>query len=192
MGDFVLSNSQGKLLPDDTDWPNPPWDQSPSRAGFVRIALPALVGLVTGLGVWVAIISEAHSYLGEAPETCVNCHVMRSAYASWFHSSHREAATCNDCHVPHESPLEHWLFKAQDGLRHAAIFTLGWEPEVIHLSERAKPVVENNCRRCHGQVLHEVSLSSFDPQAAGCWDCHPSPHAQPHSQSSFGLWIEGP
>ncbi|MCS7236972.1 MAG: cytochrome c nitrite reductase small subunit [Thermoguttaceae bacterium] len=190
-----------RLIPTEPHQPSP----GPNRAaaeplfpgntaglGLLGSIVGAGAGIVAGLAAWVAIISQAHSYLSDAPQTCVNCHVMRSAYASWSHSSHREAATCNDCHVPHESFLSHWLFKAQDGLRHAAVFTLRWEPQVLILSERAKRVVEDNCRRCHEEVIHEVSLAAFDPAGPRCWDCHPSPHAQPHSQSSYGLWIEGP
>ncbi len=174
--------------PDGTGSNNPP------KFSYQLVALPlgwGMTGVAVGLAVWVAIISQAHSYLSDAPEVCVNCHVMRSAFASWSHSSHREVATCNDCHVPHQSFWMHWLFKAEDGLRHATVFTLRREPEVIRLSRRAEPVVEGNCRRCHANVLHDTRLASFDEGGVRCWDCHHSPHSEPHSLSSFELWISG-
>ena len=37
--------------------------------------------------------------------------------------------------------LHKFAFKAQDGSWHSTVFTLRWEPQVIRLSERAKPVV---------------------------------------------------
>jgi hypothetical protein len=36
-------------------------------------------------------------------------------YVTWFHSRHREVATCNDCHVPHDNIVRHYAFKASDG-----------------------------------------------------------------------------
>lgn len=155
------------------------------------IAAWGMAGVGLGLAVWVAIVSQAHSYLSDAPEVCVNCHVMRSVYASWSHSSHREVATCNDCHVPHETFLAHWLFKARDGLRHATVFTLRREPQVMHLSADAEPVVEANCRRCHEAALRDIALSVVDSTKPRCWHCHRSPHSEPHSLSSFGGWISG-
>ena len=58
---------------------------------------------------------------------------MRSAYATWQHSSHRAVAGCNDCHVPQDNVLSKYYFKAKDGLRHATIFTMRAEPQVIKM-----------------------------------------------------------
>ena len=54
---------------------------------------------------------RAHTYLGDEPAACVNCHIMTPYYATWFHSSHARDATCNDCHVPHENAVKKWTFK---------------------------------------------------------------------------------
>ena len=64
--------------------------------------LPVILalGVFTGLGIFSFHISNASSYLGDKLETCVNCHIMAPQYATWSHSSHREWAHCNDCHVP--------------------------------------------------------------------------------------------
>ena len=66
-------------------------------------------------------------------------------------------ATCNDCHVPHTSLAAQYGFKAKDGLWHATVFTMRWEPQVIRLSAGAVPVVEDNCRRCHAAVVADVA-----------------------------------
>lgn len=62
--------------------------------------LAVLGGIIAGLGLLTIYISNAFSYLSDKPKTCVNCHVMVPSYATWTHSSHREQAVCNDCHVP--------------------------------------------------------------------------------------------
>ena len=56
-------------------------------------------------------------------------------------------ATIATCRTP-RWPAQ-YAFKAKDGLWHATVFTMRWEPQVIRLSARAVPVVEDNCRRCH-------------------------------------------
>src|SRR5512142_1117036 len=83
--------------------------------------LPVILafGIFVGLGSFAFYLSKAPSYLSDSPQTCVNCHVMAPQYATWSHSSHREVTNCNDCHVPQDNFVKHWLFKAKDGLRHA-------------------------------------------------------------------------
>jgi cytochrome c nitrite reductase small subunit len=145
----------------------------------------AMLGVMAGTGLFVLHISRAASYLSDAPETCMNCHVMTTQYLTWRHSSHAQVATCNDCHVPHESPLMKYAFKARDGLWHATVFTMRWEPQVIRLSAKAVPVVEGNCRRCHAQVIQDVSLSAHATGEMRCWDCHREvPHGRVRSLSA--------
>ena len=144
-----------------------------------------MAGVLAGMGAFVVHVSRATSYLSDAPETCMNCHVMTTEYVTWQHSSHAQTATCNDCHVPHDSLLAHYGFKAKDGLWHATVFTMRWEPQVIRLSKAAVPVVEDNCRRCHTQVVEDVSLAAHAPGDLRCWDCHrETPHGKVHSLTS--------
>jgi len=131
-----------------------------------------LLGVCVGMGSLVFHISRAASYLSDSPETCANCHVMTTQYLTWQHSSHARHTTCNDCHTPHENLLAHYAFKAKDGLWHATVFTMRWEPQVIRLSAGAVPVVEDNCRRCHSQLLEKTALDSHRLGDLRCWDCH--------------------
>lgn len=152
-----------------------------------RWRVPSFIalGIMAGMGFFVVHVSRATSYLSDAPETCMNCHVMTTQYVTWQHSSHASVATCNDCHVPHDSFLNHYFFKAKDGLWHATVFTLHWEPQVIHLSQGAIPVVENNCRRCHEQLIDEVALASHASGDRRCWECHREvPHGRVRSLSA--------
>jgi cytochrome c nitrite reductase small subunit len=150
-----------------------------------RIACITALGILTGLSLVVGWISRATSYLSDAPEACVNCHVMRPQYASWQHSSHFEVATCNDCHVPHQTLFHSYAFKARDGLYHSAVFTFRREPQVIRTSSAAIPVVEANCRRCHGELVESVALMEHQRGDNRCWDCHREvPHGQARSLSA--------
>ena len=159
----------------------------------VKWKLPVIVvlGIFAGLFLFVFHISRAPSYLSDKPETCVNCHLMTPQYATWFHSSHREHANCNDCHVPHNNALNKYYFKAKDGLRHATIFTLRNEPQVIFIKEEGKEAVQHNCIRCHSQLITDSKLlmRTYDYQHyrtdRKCWDCHQEvPHGRVNSLSS--------
>lgn len=157
--------------------------------GFLPAAwkMPVWIALGTfaGLAGVTIHVSRAPSYLSDDPETCMNCHVMTQAYVTWNHSSHRNVATCNDCHVPHDNVVNTYLFKAKDGMRHASMFTLRLEPQVIQLSSSAVPVVEQNCRRCHQNLVGEVHLRAWQPGDNRCWDCHREvPHGRVSSLST--------
>jgi cytochrome c nitrite reductase small subunit len=156
-----------------------------------KLPVYVTLGIFFGLGCYVLYLSKAASYLSDAPETCVNCHVMAPQYATWNHSSHREVATCNDCHVPHNNVFNKYFFKAKDGLRHASMFALRMEPEVIFILDEGKEVVHNNCIRCHSQQLTDPKLASQVPNHAHntqdrvCWECHREvPHGRVNSLSS--------
>jgi cytochrome c nitrite reductase small subunit len=150
-----------------------------------------LSGIFFGLFFFLVYISKAPSYLSDEPQTCVNCHIMAPQYATWFHSSHREVAVCNDCHVPHDNFFNKYYFKAQDGLRHATIFTLRKEPQVIQIREAGVEVVQNNCKRCHQELMVNNRLlamtgrNEFVTKERLCWECHrETPHGTVNSLSS--------
>jgi cytochrome c nitrite reductase small subunit len=147
-----------------------------------QTAIYILAGLIGGLALFIVRISNASSYLSDAPQTCMNCHVMTDAYASWQQSSHGRVTVCNDCHVPHINPVAKYTFKASDGLKHSYVFTFRLEPQVLDLSKGAKPVVQDNCLRCHFGVLEMVRLS--DSSQRKCWDCHNNIHGSVHSISA--------
>jgi len=158
-----------------------------------RWKLPVILaaGIFTGLGIFSFHLSNAPSYLGDKPETCVNCHIMAPQYATWSHSSHREKTNCNDCHVPHNNLFNKYYFKAKDGMRHATIFTLRKEPQVIFIREAGMEVVHNNCIRCHSELLTDSRLLAYNTTThhfrmeRKCWECHrETPHGRVNSLSS--------
>lgn len=149
------------------------------------------VSIFTGILVYLFYVSRASSYLSDKPETCVNCHIMAPQYATWSHSAHREVTNCNDCHVPHNNTVNKYFFKAKDGMRHATIFTLRAEPQVIFIKEAGQRVVKQNCIRCHEKVLEDNRMSSVNGAFTAmrtdrqCWECHREvPHGRVSSLSS--------
>lgn len=166
-----------RLLPS-----NPIWRK---RAGTV-------LAVAVGISLFIAKESRVTSYLSDDPQTCVNCHVMTPVYNSWMHSSHREWASCNDCHVPHNNVVNKYYFKAKDGLYHASVFTARVEPDVIKMKEASQKVVQQNCIRCHVQQVTQEKyagwLDGHEENRLGrqCWSCHKQvPHGKVHGLSSI-------
>jgi cytochrome c nitrite reductase small subunit len=154
--------------------------------GGWKLPVMAVCGVATGMGIYLAGVSNGFSYMSDDPKACINCHIMFPEYATWQHSSHREVASCNDCHVPHDTVLKKYFFKAKDGMRHSTIFTLGTEPQVIYAKEESRKVIQENCVRCHSRVLDDVMQPGFHgDNARSCTDCHREvPHGRAHSLSS--------
>jgi len=156
-----------------------------------KVPVIIIAGIFLGLGLYSFYISNAPSYLGDKPETCVNCHIMAPQYTTWSHSSHREQAHCNDCHVPHNNVFNKYFFKAKDGMRHATIFTLRKERQVIFIKEEGKEVVHKNCIRCHKELITDSRLMLYNKMTNmfreewNCSECHRvSLHGRVNSLSS--------
>lgn len=156
-----------------------------------RITVVVLAGIFCGILLLVLHASEAVSYLSDRPETCTNCHVMYPHYASWSKSAHNDMATCSDCHVPYENQIRRYFFKAKDGFRHSYAFTFGLEPQVIQIKSAGRNVVQENCIRCHLDLVDMTSLVEVTGRMAEagegkvCWDCHrETPHGSVRSLSA--------
>ncbi len=157
------------------------------QSNWLFIAI-MLSGISIGFAAYAFYISRAWSYASDKPEACINCHVMTTEYVTWKHSSHRQMV-CNDCHVPHDNFFKKYLFKANDGLRHATIFTLRLEDQATIMKEAGNKVVASNCFKCHQSLF--ASLTVNDPKkeskinSRACWDCHREvPHGSVKSLSS--------
>lgn len=156
-----------------------------------RFTVLILSGIFTGILLLVVHISKATSYLSDEPETCTNCHVMYPYYASWSKSSHSQAATCADCHVPQDHFVRKYYVKGTDGMAHTTYFTFRWEPQVIRIKSRGINVVQENCIRCHldlVDMVQAVEVSGRSAEAGDgklCWDCHrETPHGTVRSLSA--------
>ena len=159
--------------------------------GRLTSVFVVIAGIICGLIAYNVYVSNAVSYLSDDPSTCTNCHIMAPQYATWSHSSHRRITNCNDCHVPHDNVFNKNYFKGKDGLRHATIFTLRNEPQVIFIKQEGLEVVYQNCIRCHADQIKDESIEdkvgNYMPilNDRYCWDCHRGvPHGRVNSLSS--------
>lgn len=156
-----------------------------------RFLVIILVGIGFGLLMLTLHLARATSYLSDDPTACVNCHVMAPYFATWERGSHGRVATCNDCHIPHDNIINTYLFKAKDGMRHSYVFTFRLEPQVIRIKQAGKDAVQQNCIRCHQNLIHPISLRAISGQSIQkegdgyCWDCHrETPHGRVNSLTS--------
>ncbi len=154
-----------------------------------RIPVIIILGAFTGLFFYLLKISNATSYLSDDPRVCINCHIMTPQFATWSHSAHRSVTDCNACHVPHDSFLRKYYFKASDGLRHSTIFSLRKEPQSIYIREAGKRVVQENCLRCHASLFSDGPGMPWEAMAGRrdrqCLECHRyTPHDRINSISS--------
>lgn len=144
--------------------------------GLARISLPALalagaIGAFLGAGVFTFHYAEGTSYLSNDPAACVNCHVMRDQYDGWSKSTHHAAATCNDCHVPHDF-LGKYLAKMDHGWRHSKAFTLQNFHEPIRITPADLEIVQANCRRCHEELVDQIDNVGHAGGSTDCVHCH--------------------
>jgi len=156
----------------------------------VRLFLPAssfaaaiAIGALAGSGSYTFVAAAGLSYLSDDPGVCVNCHIMREQYDGWRHGSHHAVATCNDCHLPHDTHLHMLLVKASNGYHHSYAFTFQDFPEPIRIQPGNSQVLEANCRRCHEIAIGEITAHGTlgvpsDPvqqtDLFGCVRCHQS------------------
>lgn len=82
---------------------------------------------------------------------------MAPQHTSWRKGNHAKAALCEDCHLPYGAAAQRSQAMAADGLRHAAMTTLGATPPVIRLHGAGAQVVQANCVRCHPRAASQAT-----------------------------------
>ena len=140
---------------------------------LVLIVSAAALIMVLSLGLYV---TDFTAYLGNNPSTCNNCHVMDDVYEGWFHGSHSQWATCNDCHTPHAF-IPKYFVKAQSGYHHVSAFLLGHIPDAIRAKESSQQIVQDNCVRCHSDTIANLDwemVYTKQDEPRKCYDCHPA------------------
>lgn len=137
----------------------------------VILVLAVLVGVVVGVGAYTFIYAKGYSYLSNDPSACTNCHVMQAQFDGWIKSSHRKAATCNDCHTPHNF-IGKYAVKASNGFFHSFFFTTGKYPDNIQITKRNHRVAEAACRHCHENIVQAVDTAHGNAKGIECIRCH--------------------
>jgi cytochrome c nitrite reductase small subunit len=159
------------------------------RLAAPLIALGILAGTLFGLGTYAFVYAKGYSYLLNNPAACANCHAMRTQYDAWIKSSHHSAATCNDCHTPHNLAGK-YAVKASNGFFHSFYFTTGFYPDNIRITPFDLKVTEAACRRCHQGITDAIDGNFAGHSAHGnaqgilCTRCH---YSVGHSDESAGL-----
>ncbi|CAM2789740.1 cytochrome c nitrite reductase small subunit [Helicobacter burdigaliensis] len=149
---------------------------------FLAILLIVLCVIVVIFGLYTFYNAKGMSYFSNDSEACNNCHIMNEVYNDYQRGSHSQKiagkprATCNDCHLPHEF-VEKWVAKAQSGLGHAYAFTFKLDvlPTNLSATPKSKDMVQNNCVRCHSDMVSNVVNPTLDPHnnsALKCVSCH--------------------
>jgi cytochrome c nitrite reductase small subunit len=142
------------------------------RLSKTILAFAAMVGVLLGLGSYTFNYAEGLSYLSNNPQTCVNCHIMNDEFNGWTKSSHHAVATCNDCHLTHSFP-QYYIDKGMNGWNHSKAFTLQNFHEPIMINDRNSRILQGNCLRCHGELVHNiVAGNKTDISSVKCVTCH--------------------
>ena len=146
----------------------------PRRITAARIAiiLAISLGLAMGLGAFTFVYARGYSYLSNDPAACANCHIMREHFDAWNKSSHRNVATCNDCHTPHDLAGKYTV-KAKNGFWHSFYFTTGRYPDPLRITEGNREVTAEACRHCHAPITAAIDHpDATGTQRSTCVRCH--------------------
>ena len=138
------------------------------------ILLAILVGALLGIAGTTAYEAKALSYLSSDPAVCVNCHIMQSQYRDWQKASHHAVAGCGDCHLPHDF-IGKWFTKGLNGYHHSKGFTFQDFHEPIMIKPGNASVLQDNCMRCHGDLVHDLVANrdlGRPVNALQCVHCH--------------------
>jgi cytochrome c nitrite reductase small subunit len=143
----------------------------------------AIFSVVVVIGVFANLVSESKmlSYLSSDPKVCVNCHTMITHYETWQHSSHRQRATCVDCHLPRDTFVNKMLAKARDGYNHSVAMTFKTYGSNLRVSNDAAGRIQANCISCHREVVSQMLDNAAKyakvkdvtvEMGRRCWECH--------------------
>jgi cytochrome c nitrite reductase small subunit len=140
-----------------------------SRSGgsVLPWVLAVAIGVGFGIGTYTFSYAKGFSYFTTDPKACTSCHIMEPEYAGWQKASHHTAAVCVDCHLPHTFVAK-YLAKAENGYRHGMLFTTQGFEEPITVKAAGLEILQANCERCHGDLVHDLVASDALP----CIHCH--------------------
>jgi cytochrome c nitrite reductase small subunit len=142
------------------------------RLGIFGIVIAVVLGMTLGVGGYTFHYAAGFSYFSSDPKACANCHIMNDQYDSWQKSGHHAAATCVECHLPHEL-VPKYIAKGLNGYHHSKAFTLQDFHEPIMIGPRNAEILQENCLRCHGDLVDSIVHGSKDTDSdVRCVKCH--------------------
>ena len=127
-------------------------------------------GFAAGLVVFGA--GSAFMSVSGSAEFCGNCHSMKHETETFLMSSHSNQQ-CTECHLPHSNPVEYMVEKGRTGIVDMYHEVKRDYPARIKLSASSRQMVNDNCLRCHENVMKDVKLSRTPMDTGGdCLKCH--------------------
>jgi cytochrome c nitrite reductase small subunit len=152
--------------------------QRSAKTWLAPLVVSIMFGILGGLGVFTFGYGGGAAYLGNDPASCANCHVMQGHYDSWVKSSHKNVATCNDCHLPHDM-IGKYVTKGDNGFFHSLAFTTDEFHEPIQIKPRNRRVTQAACLYCHAELVNNMLPAHEGGDMQQCIHCHQSVgHAQ--------------
>lgn len=148
--------------------------------GQWTLLLAVVCGIPIGIGLFTFHFAEGTSYLSSDPRACANCHIMQREFDGWQKAGHHGVAACVDCHLP-PGGIAKWIAKGVNGFNHSRGFTFQDFHEPILITPRNAEILQQNCVRCHGDLVHElIAGAARDPDSIRCVHCHASVgHGEP-------------
>jgi len=137
-----------------------------------KIVVAVAVGMVIGVAFFGVRYSEMTSYLSSDPATCTNCHVMQPEYNAWARGPHRNVATCDDCHLPHDNVVHKYYQQVSDGVLHGYKFTTNTYPTTIVIRDSSLDVANAACLYCHGAMTSSIHVPLKPGETITCTHCH--------------------
>jgi cytochrome c nitrite reductase small subunit len=137
----------------------------------IYLILSIGIGILAGIGSATFYYAKGYSYMLDDPAACKNCHIMNDQYYTWMKSSHRSAATCNDCHTP-KNFTGKWFTKALNGWNHSYAFTTDDYHKPIQANQRNRDIAEENCRYCHATMVSSITAHETADSRVECISCH--------------------
>jgi cytochrome c nitrite reductase small subunit len=125
-----------------------------------------LTGIVAGVCL-LLVIGAGYKWAG-TPEFCGSCHSMERVQRTWQMSTHRQF-DCIECHLPHRSFAEGFIYKAKAGMRDVSD-EFGRNYNVVTpVTPEARKILQDNCLRCHSSTVAETRMNRGETQ---CTQCH--------------------
>ncbi|PMP67732.1 MAG: cytochrome c nitrite reductase small subunit [Thermodesulfobacterium geofontis] len=98
---------------------------------------------------------------------CIKCHIMKPEYLNQIKGGLHNNLKCVECHLPIDNKILFYTWKIINGAKDTIIFYIGFTPEKISASFRSKEIIQNNCIRCHYQMVSKINITERK-----CWFCH--------------------
>ena len=139
------------------------------------VTVAVLFGVLIGLATFTSGCAGGMAYVGHDPQACPQGHAMKENYDSWQAGPHAHAATCQDCHSPHDNPVAWLVSEADNGFWHSLKFTTGLYPENIKIRDHNLEITEHACLKCHGQMtdaMRGTRAHAGSDQQISCTKCH--------------------